>query len=211
MEPRMRAGMIAGAGAAVAAFFLSFVVFCLGGLLVAIISGLSAGLQIARDQRFAREAGAAGALAGLYAGVVLGVGQILGMLLTAALFRDQLQAQLASQGYSNNLFWPTLIIACLFVGALEVGITVGGGALAAFYAARRLYGVAAASVLRYAPTYPPAYAPVPLPDATPAPAPPPARPLPPYLPPPSFYGAPPKGVTSVDDNSADASPATAEM
>lgn len=215
-EPRMRAGVIAGAGAAVAAFFLSFVVFCLGGLLVAVISGLSAGMQIARDQRFARTAGSAGAVAGLYAGVVLGIGQILGMLLTSAIFRDQLQAQLASQpGYSNDLYWPTLIIACFMVGVLEVGITVAGGALAAYYAARRLYGTPAPVASRYAGTYPPAYAPpaalYPPPLAVPIPAPPPARPLPPYPPPPTFYGVPDAPVAAADAGAADAPQPTPEV
>lgn len=217
MEPRMRAGVIAGAGAAVAAFFLSFVVFCLGGLLVAVISGLSAGMQIARDQRYAPTAGSAGAVAGLYAGVVLGIGQILGMLLTSAIFRDQLQAQLATQpGYSNNLYWPTLIIACIMVGAIEVGITVGGGALAAYYAARRLYGTPAPIASRYAPQYPPTYGPLaamyPPPPAAPMPAAPPARPLPPYPPPPAFYGvpAPPVSADAAADTT-DVPPPTPEV
>ena len=40
MEPRIRAGLIGGGGAAIATFFLSLVFLCFSGPLIAILGGM---------------------------------------------------------------------------------------------------------------------------------------------------------------------------
>jgi hypothetical protein len=199
MDSRVRAGLFAGAGAAVATFLLSFILFCLTGPFIAAIGGLNAGMQAARDPRHAQQAGSAGAVAGLYAGLIVGAAQILGMVLEAGVIRDQSLSLFTQDGLSPDLYWPSMILFSIIVGVLEVGIMAGCGALGANYAAKRLY---AAQVPMYRqPIAPvsPVYTPPPAPEP-PAPAaarmpPPPAT----YPPPPSYYGLP-------DSPTADAPP-----
>src|SRR6185437_1451222 len=131
MDSRVRAGLFAGVGAAVATFLLSFLLFCFSGPFIAAIGGLNAGMQAARDPRYARQAGNAGAIAGLYAGLIVGAAQILGLLLSAGMVHDQALPTITQQGYSADLYWPAMILISIIVGVLEVGIMAGCGALGA--------------------------------------------------------------------------------
>ncbi len=208
MDSRVRAGLFAGLGAAVATFLLSFVMLCLSGPLVAVIAGFNAGMQAVRDPRNANQAGSAGALAGLYAGLVVCVAQVVGILLTAAAERDYLQSALAQQGYMPALFWPSMIFAAIMACILILGIMAGCGALGAHFAAKRLYATPVPMYQRHIVPVPPVYPP-------PAPEPPAVAPTPQppvsYPPPPSYYGLPDVPSEAASREAEPDAPATPEV
>jgi hypothetical protein len=203
MDPRLRAGLISGSGAAVAVFLTSFVCFCLSGPFIAAIAGASAGFAIVRDVRYARKPGEAGAIAGLYGGTVVALAQLIGMTLTVALERDQLLSQMTSWGYtySAGTLWGVTIFWSIVMALVDAGIMAGAGAVAAINAAKRMYGSNAQSFAARGPVppypmpYPPAPQPPPVAPAVTQPPPPTS-----YPPPPSYYGLP--DVTATDPPNA---------
>ena len=191
MEPRMRAGLIGGGGAAIATFFLSLIFICFTGPVIAILGGFNAGMIIGRDQRFATRPGQAGAMAGFYAGCVVGAAQILGMIVIAPYTQGVLQQVSIPQGrpQTNQEFTILFIELTILAVLLEMAVTVACGVWGATWAAKRTARAIAATQPR---TYQPIYTPPPIPVAPP-PAnaaaqmpPPPAH----YPPPPSYYGLP---------------------
>jgi hypothetical protein len=199
MEPRVRMGVRAGIIPAIAAFFLSYIVLCVGGLIAAPLAGYNAGARIGRDRTYAQQPATAGAIAGLVAGTLTAVGQMVGTILTVALEQNYLRQQLMQNPtYANSadLLWPAIILATIVCGLLEVGMAAGAGALAANAMARRMYAI---------PMYPqqgmphgmmpqgympPGYVPPQPIEENPPPPSLPATPPPAYPPPPSFYGKP---------------------
>lgn len=218
MEPRVRVGVMAGIVPAVAAFLLSFVTFCLGGLFAAPLAGYNAGTRIGRDQNYARQSGTSGALAGLAAGGITACGQFLGMILTTMVFQDQLRMQLAANPvYAPDLFWPSVIISSLIIVTVEVGLAVGAGALGANATAQRMYAMPTFPRQNMpmgtpSSTYtPPSYVPSqPLEDASP-PLVRPSTPPPDYPPPPSYYGKPDTTTHETPSGSDDVPPQTDAM
>ena len=187
MEPRMRAGLIGGGGAAVATFFLSLIFVCASGPLIAILGGFNAGMIIGRDLRFTAQARQAGARAGLYAGCVVGAAQILGMIVVGPSLQTQVQQQAVQTGtpYTDQAGTAAIILLTVIVVLLEIGITVACGVWGATWAAKRMGAIPATPQPRtYTSTYmPPPVAPPP-PNAAQQMPPPPAV----YPPPPSYYG-----------------------
>jgi hypothetical protein len=187
MEPRVRAGVIAGAGSAIAIFFLSFLFFCLPGPFIAAIGGFNAGMQVGRNPQYAARAGNAGANAGLYAGLIIAVAQIAGMLLAVVTLGTSFQDQIMQTypAYTVGEIWGVLIALSVIVGLLDLGIAVGLAAWGATWAAQRTASAQKMAAPVYMPMPPVNYEPPP-PLAAQLMPPPPAV----YPPPPSYYGLP---------------------
>lgn len=190
MEPRLRAGLIAGGGAAAATFLFSLIFICATGPLIAALGGFNAGMQIGRNPHFAARAGSAGAIAGLYAGLIIGLAQIPGMFLASKYVEQPFVQQ--NPTIPVSAFWGTYIVFTVLICLLEVGISVACGAWGASWAAKRTFAAQAITQQRTrvvdAMSMPPV-APRPRPIPTNA-----AQHMPPppaaYPPPPSYYGLP---------------------
>ncbi len=200
MEPRLRAGLIAGAGAAVATLLLSLALFWwFVGPLVAIIVGVNVGMQLARDSRFTHNTPASAALSGLYAGLLIGVAQIAGMILFLSTpAAKQAITQVIEQqnlNYSLSFISLSFTIFSIILAIFDIGIAPGVAAGMAYY------------VTRQRPQFPQRYSP---PPASYHPMPPPTAYVPPpvvakYTPPPPVY-PPPPGYYGYPDVKGDAPP-----
>jgi hypothetical protein len=196
MEPRLRAGLITGSGAALAMIFLGAIGSAICGPFLAIGCGLSAGMQVVRDPRVRLNFGSAGALAGLWAGLVLGIGQVIGTVLPLTTSDASIVYSEVRQYYpgaSDQLIWIFAILAGVIFALLDIGITVVCGTLIASNLAKRNVQVL------QSPTYPQYPPPVYTPPAAVPPIQPPIAaqqssnfPPPPavYPPPPGYYGLP---------------------
>jgi hypothetical protein len=195
MEPRLRTGLIAGVGAAVATLLLSLALFWwFVGPLVAILVGVNVGMQLARDTRFTHNTAASAALSGFYAGLLIGVAQVAGMILflTTPAAKQAINQVVETQnlGYSMSFIMLSFTIFSIILAIFDIGIVPGIAAGMAYYATRQRAPLAR----RYTPP-PMYYNPMPPPMAyAPPPVPPPVvttyAPTPAYPPPPGFYGYP---------------------
>jgi hypothetical protein len=195
MEPRLRAGLLAGAGAAIATLLLSLALFWwFVGPLVAILVGVNVGLQLARDTRYTHNTATSAALSGFYAGLLIGVAQIAGMILflSTPAAKQAINQVIETQnlGYSMSFVTLSFTIFSFVLAIIDIGIAPGVAAGMAYYVTRQR-----APIARRYPAPPVYYNPMPPPEAySPPPVPPPIvasyAPPPAYPPPPGFYGYP---------------------
>jgi|GEM_PF-3581595 len=200
MDSRLRAGLIAGSGAAITTLLLSITGFWFCGPVLAVICGLSTGMQVARDPNIRQQPVAAAALAGTYAGLLLLVAQIAGMVIflntpqAATVFQ---QLAVMDPAYTNSFVRIVLLIFGIFISLVDLGIIIGAAAGMVAYLTRGqdrsvVYQNAQRQTQVYSPTVP-AYQPPPVPEKK--------LPTPPatYPPPPEFYGQPSILVTTETD------------
>lgn len=191
MEPRMRIGLIAGGGAALATLLLTIAGTGICGPILAIIGGLSVGMMVARDPRLRDHPVKAAAIAGVYAGTCIGLAQLIGsvVFITTPLGQSALNqaSQMAGVTLSSiSDLWLVVGCAGILIGLIDLGIMVGAAALIAQRLARQQPQPAQwRSPVIYQPPpqiyQPPVYQP-------------PVAPPPAYPPPPSFYGKPDIGA-----------------
>ena len=203
MDTRLRVGLIAGSGVAISTLLLALTLNWFCGPFLAILGGLSAGMQIARDPQYAGRAPYAAAFAGMYAGLMTAAAQVIGMLLSLTTpGGHDAQTLFTTRGpYSSNLFVLVSVLFAIMLAVLDVGIMAGAAALIAHRLTRVSSAVAGIQPTSYAPhpttPYPIAYTPPPVTYAPPpAPIPPPAS----YPPPPSYYGAKDLSPTAVPES-----------
>jgi hypothetical protein len=190
MDPRVRAGLISGVGAALPTALL------LGGCgpFLAIIGGLSAGLAVALDRRITAKVTRAGAFAGLIGGILLGIGQIIGtwIFLSTPADRQALQQSISAYDPGQALNSTDYALAIIFAVLIDIGVMVGCGALGALIGARmRVPAAPSVPSQRWGTPIPPrVYSAPPPPQATPEPLPGDYTPPAVYPPPPERYGLP---------------------
>lgn len=137
MLPRVRWGLIVGAGVLLLNVGVSLALGCCGPL-VSLIGGALAAFLAVRDEGISvrKEASSVGAIAGVVAGGVGFVGQMIGGLIALAIgaSNPQYLEMFGMQGTGSEMagYWAGGIGAGVCFGLIGVGLAAGAGALTAY-------------------------------------------------------------------------------